>query len=105
MNMPSKVTYACLVLCLCAPLTSHAGEVTVPHATKMAQQAMQSLQKSHYPKRGLTMKHVKARYGAPQKIRVSKGPVKKQWPRITEWHYGAFSVYFEKHLVLHTVMH
>ncbi|MDD5393003.1 MAG: hypothetical protein PHE17_08310 [Thiothrix sp.] len=57
-----------------------------------------------YPDRGMKMSAVKAQYGAPYSVRVSKGKVKKQWPRITVWHYGKFSVYFERNTVLHTVV-
>lgn len=58
-----------------------------------------------YPTRGTKMTSVKAQYGQPQSVRVSKGKVKKQWPRITVWNYGTFSVYFERNTVLHTVVH
>jgi hypothetical protein len=57
-----------------------------------------------YPQRGMKMSSVKAHYGAPHSVRVSKGKVKKQWPRITVWNYGTFSVYFESKTVLHTVV-
>lgn len=57
-----------------------------------------------YPSRGMSMKTVKAQYGEPQSVRQSAGPVKKQWPRITVWHYHGFSVYFERRTVLHTVV-
>ncbi|OQX13597.1 MAG: hypothetical protein BWK73_11610 [Thiothrix lacustris] len=58
-----------------------------------------------YPNRGMSMNGVKAQYGEPQSISQSAGPIKKRWPLITVWHYGAFSVYFERHTVLHTVVH
>ncbi|HRJ53631.1 MAG TPA: hypothetical protein PLE99_12760 [Candidatus Thiothrix moscowensis] len=58
-----------------------------------------------YPTRGMKMSTVKTQYGAPQSVRVSTGKVKKQWPRITVWNYGKFSVYFERKTVLHTVVH
>lgn len=57
-----------------------------------------------YPSRGMSMKTVKAQYGEPQSVHQSAGPVKKQWPRITVWHYQGFSVYFERRTVLHTVV-
>lgn len=60
---------------------------------------------SPYPKPGMSMKQVRKRYGEPKSIRKSKGKVKKLWPRITVWNYGTHSVYFERHLVLHTVVH
>lgn len=58
-----------------------------------------------YPNRGMSMNSVKAQYGQPYSVRQSAGPVKKQWPRITVWNYGGFSVYFERSTVLHTVVH
>lgn len=58
-----------------------------------------------YPTRGMKMTTVKTHYGVPLSVRVSKGKVKKQWPRITVWNYGGFSVYFERKTVLHTVVH
>lgn len=57
-----------------------------------------------YPTRGMNMSAVKAQYGEPQSVRQSAGKVKKQWPRITVWNYGSFSVYFERKTVLHTVV-
>lgn len=58
----------------------------------------------YYPARGMSMKAVKAQYGEPYSVRQSAGPVKRQWPRITVWHYNGFSVYFERRTVLHTVV-
>ncbi len=92
-----------LPLLVCLPLQLQAETITLPQTVPLqTSAAIQSQQ--HYPQRGMTMKQVKSLYGAPRKIRVSKGKVKKLWPRITEWNYGSFSVYFEKHLVLHTVV-
>ena len=62
-------------------------------------------QSSLYPRPGISMKQVRKRYGEPKSVRKSKGKVKKLWPRITVWNYGTHSVYFERHLVLHTVIH
>lgn len=63
------------------------------------------LESAKTPKRGMTMKQVRAEYGKPIKIHRSKGKVKKNWPRITRWEYARFSVYFERKVVLHTVVH
>jgi hypothetical protein len=57
------------------------------------------------PKRGMSMKQVRKKFGKPNKIHKSKGKVKTQWPRITRWEYKHYSVYFERHIVLHTVAH
>jgi len=50
------------------------------------------------PKRGLTMKAVRKRYGAPQR-RIP--PVGK--PPITRWVYPGYIVYFEHQYVIHSV--
>ena len=50
------------------------------------------------PSRGMSMEKVEATFGAPSN-RVS--PVGE--PPITRWEYPGFVVYFEHHLVIHTV--
>ncbi len=57
------------------------------------------------PQRGNNMKKVLHQYGKAKRITQSKGKVTKKWPRITRWEYGRFTVYFEKQLVLHTVVY
>lgn len=57
------------------------------------------------PTRGMSMKTVRKQYGKPNHIHKSKGRVKHNWPRITRWEYNGYSVYFERHTVLHTVVH
>ena len=52
------------------------------------------------PKRGTTMREVKARFGAPQKQFPAVGK-----PPITRWDYPAFSVFFEYNRVVHSVVH
>ncbi|KEZ76920.1 hypothetical protein C41B8_12634 [Salinisphaera hydrothermalis C41B8] len=51
------------------------------------------------PQRGETMRHVRARYGAPLSRR---GPVGR--PPITRWNYAGYHVYFEGNRVIHTVV-
>ena len=104
-----------LLLCLSATV-SGAEKMTKP-AEQAAAKAMDKSdsakpQKSTkpakagtYPRRGMSMKQVRKHYGQPESTRKSKGKVKKQWPRITVWNYGKYSVYFERHIVLHTVVH
>ena len=50
------------------------------------------------PARGMSMEKVEATYGAPSN-RVAPVGV----PPITRWEYPGFVVYFEHHLVVHTV--
>lgn len=104
---------------LCVPLTLYGGEkssadkatdnIKVPPVKTKTQTKPQAKAKpkhqSHYPKRGMSMQQVRKSYGEPQSVRKSKGKVKKKWPRITVWNYGAYSVYFERKTVLHTVVH
>ena len=52
------------------------------------------------PTNGMTMAQVEARFGPPQK----KDPAVGQ-PPITRWVYAKFTVYFEKNLVIHAVVH
>lgn len=57
------------------------------------------------PKPGNRMKNVRKRYGKAKRVTRSKGRTTKKWPRITRWEYGKFTVYFERRIVLHTVIH
>jgi hypothetical protein len=51
------------------------------------------------PARGMSMRAVEERFGAPE----SRAPAVGQ-PPITRWDYPGFSVYFEHDRVLHTVV-
>jgi len=51
------------------------------------------------PTRGMTMRSVEERFGAPQTRAAAVGR-----PPITRWDYAAFSVYFENERVLHSVV-
>jgi hypothetical protein len=50
------------------------------------------------PTRGMSMERVEAKFGAPAKRVPAVGA-----PPITRWEYPGFVVYFEHHLVLHSV--
>ena len=50
------------------------------------------------PSRGMTMKRVETRFGAPNAARPAIGD-----PPITAWEYGDFMVYFEYDRVIHSV--
>jgi hypothetical protein len=50
------------------------------------------------PGRGMSMEKVEATYGAP----ANRAPAVGQ-PPITRWEYPGFVVYFEHHLVIHSV--
>ncbi len=51
------------------------------------------------PKRGMTMSEVRKRFGAP---RVQLPPVGR--PPITRWKYPGYTVYFEYHYVIDSVV-
>lgn len=100
-----------LSLLLCLPVVVSAASESVNSdsaiSTKVqpVKQAASVISVGQYPKRGMTMKQVKKQFGQPQSVRQSAGKVKKQWPQITVWNYGKFSVYFERQIALHTVVH
>lgn len=75
------------------------------HSRTAKQTALQQHRGKKVPRAGVTQAQVKRYYGNPTSVRKSAGPVKKQWPRITAWNYGPFTVYFERHKVIHTVRH
>lgn len=50
------------------------------------------------PRRGISMDEVLSQFGEPDE---RFGPIGE--PPISEWVYGSFRVYFEHHLVLHTI--
>lgn len=100
-----------LSLLFCLPVVAGAAPKSVSSdsgATVKVQPVKQTQQQAvtkAYPKRGMTMVQVRKQYGEPRTVRKSAGKVKKQWPRITVWNYGKFSVYFERQITLHTVVH
>lgn len=51
------------------------------------------------PSRGMTMRAVEERFGAPETRAAAVGQ-----PPITRWDYPGFSVFFENDRVLHTVL-
>jgi hypothetical protein len=51
------------------------------------------------PGRGMTMKRVEAKFGAPQERHPAVGK-----PAIARWDYPAFTVFFENEYVIHAVV-
>lgn len=97
-----------LSFALCLPIVLGSALPQVAHAEKIVEPA--ALQHSFYtrtayPRRGASMQQVRKRFGKPGSVKVSQGKVKKKWPKITVWNYGAYTVYFERNRVLHTVIH
>ncbi|HFC91546.1 MAG TPA: hypothetical protein ENJ51_01900 [Leucothrix mucor] len=83
---------------LLTPMMSQAKPLSV------SSNANTTTQNINIPKRFSTMKSVLKHYGKAKRVTRSRGRPTKKWPRITRWEYGRFTVYFEKHIVLHTVM-
>ena len=55
------------------------------------------------PARGISMKQVESRYGAPLQRLDPRGGQKSQWPVINRWVYQDFTVYFEHSHVIDVV--
>ncbi len=58
----------------------------------------------HLPKRGLSMAQVKKRYGAPVHTLSARGGDSRYHPCIRRWVYRRYTVYFEHHHVIHSVL-
>lgn len=74
-----------------AASTAAADQLTTPPAPSASEQA-------NRPARGMSMDKVEATFGAP----TNRAPAVGE-PPITRWEYPGFVVYFEHHLVIHTV--
>lgn len=82
-----KSLLALLALSLGAAASADELKLSQPHAQTTAQ-----------PTRGMSMERVEALYGTPARRLPAVGE-----PPITRWEYPGFVVFFEHHLVLHTV--
>lgn len=58
----------------------------------------------HMPTRGMTMDQVKAEFGAPLNVLPTRGGHMPQRPPINRWEYQDFTVYFERSMVIHSVI-
>lgn len=56
------------------------------------------------PHRGLTMRQVEKKWGAPQRKLPPRGGDSKLHPLINRWEYRGFIVYFEHDHVIHSVL-
>ena len=77
------------VLATANPSTARADELRTPRVTP---------QSADRPARGMSMEKVEATFGTPSNRSQAVGE-----PPITRWEYPGFVVYFEHHLVIHTV--
>ena len=89
--MKIRLLVATSLLCLAAPLAL--ADTVVVGDTIAVRESQTSV-----PTRGMRMKLVEARFGAPK---ARHAPVGK--PPITRWDYEGFSVYFEYDHVVHAV--
>jgi hypothetical protein len=71
-------------------LSVHATEITILGHSEDSQQVM--------PKRGTSIEAVLDEFGEPEQRFKPIGE-----PPIMEWSYGSFRVYFEHHIVLHSI--
>jgi hypothetical protein len=56
------------------------------------------------PTRGMSMDQVRARFGEPASMAAPVGGDRPQHPPITRWNYADFTVYFERSLVIDSVV-
>ena len=100
-KMNTKPLFLGVALALTTPVLTtptYADILSIaPHA--------QVLTNANLPKRGETMRSVVNKFGKAQRVKKSKGLVTKKNPRITQWDYSGFSVYFENTHVIHSVIH
>ncbi|WP_369601867.1 hypothetical protein AAIA72_02450 [Hahella sp. SMD15-11] len=83
-----------MIALLCSALAAQAEQVKIPVGQQGAGQEVQNM-----PTRGMTMQQVLDRFGQPQSV---KGPVGE--PPIETWVYPAFTVFFERQYVIHSVI-
>lgn len=55
------------------------------------------------PKRGMSMAQVEKRFGPPQRKLPVRGGGSRWQPPIHRWVYPGYVVYFEHHIVIHSV--
>ncbi len=93
----SLIPSLCLALSLftfALPFQASAEEVKLPVGQQAAEK--QALAR---PTQGMNKDQVEARFGSPMTLHGAVGD-----PPISAWEYSDFVVYFERDLVLHTVL-
>jgi len=98
--MRTAVWGTTMMLCLGLFLVAaRADTLSMPKASGGSSSAAeQGASRPNMPKRGLTMREVRERYGAPERRIPPVGD-----PPITRWVYPGYIVYFEKQYVIHSV--
>jgi hypothetical protein len=90
--MTARIASLCLVGALCLAGAARADTLLLDNVDEARAET------SARPSRGMTMKGVQDRFGAPVR---AKSPVGD--PPITTWEYSEFLVYFEYDRVIHAV--
>ncbi|MGA8278514.1 MAG: hypothetical protein WB784_09990 [Rhodanobacteraceae bacterium] len=82
-----------------------AGFISLPaQADTLRTKHVHHASRSDVPVRGMTMAQVERHYGAPlEKLPTAGGDTSKH-PPIHRWRYAGYTVYFERNLVLHSVL-
>ncbi len=98
--MNTKPLFLSMVIAFTAPLSMPASAdiLSIGPQAKV-------LKNANMPKHGDSMKKVSSKFGNARAIKKSKGAVTKRNPRITQWDYQGFSVFFENSHVIHSVIH
>lgn len=89
------------VIALAAAPAAHAQKT---HGDNLLIKRVHKEHAMHLPQRGLTMKQVEARFGAPQRKLPARGGDTPKHPVIHRWLYPDYIVYFERNRVIHTVL-
>jgi hypothetical protein len=86
--------------------TLAAGLMTPPMvaADTLLVQRVQQEAGQPVPSRGMSMDQVRARFGEPASTAAPVGGDRPQHPPITRWNYAGFTVYFERSLVIDSVV-
>ena len=90
--MKARIATLCLAAGLCLGGSVHADTLLIDNVDGAKAEAPDR------PSRGMTMKRVEDRFGAPTRSKPAVGD-----PPITTWEYTDFLVYFEYDRVIHSV--
>lgn len=91
-------------LALLTGLALALGGTGIAHADAVLIKRVQQEQGMDLPSRGMSMRQVEARYGAPSRKLSPRGGGKARQPVINRWEYPGYIVYFEHSRVIHSVL-
>ena len=92
-----------IALFACVAVVASTGLAGPAAAETLLVERVQSEPAAVLPARGMTMAQVRARFGDPLARLDPRGGQKAQWPVINRWTYPAFTVYFEREVVIDAV--